>query len=118
MIMCPIFFTKNYVALRNQKSSFYEHQMTVPVCVSVFISPQDSRSVAGTEDKETFLVTLTKPCLYVQQVAFDKGEHINWSHSYKETTAALSMYKIKEFIFSLPNYCEFMLLTLLRGIWY
>lgn len=41
--------------------------------VSLFIL-QDSRSVAGTEDKETFLVTLTKPCLYVQQVAFDKGE--------------------------------------------
>ena len=86
--------------------------MTVPICVSVFISPQDSRSVAGTEDKETFLVTLTKPCLYVQQVAFDKGEQIKWSHSYKEATAAFSMYKIKEFIFSLPNYCEFMLLTL------
>ena len=38
--------------------------------------PQDSRSLAGTEDKETFLVTLTKPCLYVQQVAFDKGEYM------------------------------------------
>lgn len=86
--------------------------MTVPFCVSVFISSQDSRSVAGTEDKETFLVTLTKPCLYVQQVAFDKGEHTKWSHSYKEATAAFSMYKIKEFIFALPSYCEFMLLTL------
>lgn len=41
-----------------------------------FFCSQDSRSLAGTEDKETFLVTLTKPCLYVQQVAFDKGENI------------------------------------------
>lgn len=41
-----------------------------------FFYSQDSRSLAGTEDKETFLVTLTKPCLYVQQVAFDKGENI------------------------------------------
>lgn len=42
----------------------------------IFLCSQDSRSLAGTEDKETFLVTLTKPCLYVQQVAFDKGENI------------------------------------------
>ena len=67
--------------------------------VSPFISLQDSRSVAGTEDKETFLVTLTKPCLYVQQVAFDKGEHPKWSHSHTDTN-------IKEFIFSWPKYCE------------
>ena len=37
---------------------------------------QDTRSLAGTEDKETFLVTLTQPRLYVQQVAFDKGKQI------------------------------------------
>ena len=47
----------------------------VKVGLPVFM-PQDSRSLAGTEDKETFLVTLTKPCLYVQQVAFDKGEYM------------------------------------------
>lgn len=49
--------------------------MVVKVKAPVFV-PQDSRSLAGTEDKETFLVTLTKPCLYVQQVAFDKGERM------------------------------------------
>ena len=47
-----------------------------PFFIFFFFCSQDSRSLAGTEDKETFLVTLTKPCLYVQQVAFDKGENI------------------------------------------
>ena len=58
--------------------------LSITVCSSNSLSTrhasvfsQDSRSMARTEDKETFLVTLTQPRLYVQQIAFDKGEQIN-----------------------------------------
>ncbi|XP_022799728.1 uncharacterized protein KIAA1109-like isoform X2 [Stylophora pistillata] len=53
--------------------------------IGVSNSFQDSRSLAGTEDKETFLVTLTKPCLYVQQVAFDKAVlvYLNYKNAYE-----------------------------------
>ena len=67
------------MALKRQKCAIcgarVRGAMVVNVSTPVFV-PQDSRSLAGTEDKETFLVTLTKPCLYVQQVAFDKGERM------------------------------------------
>ena len=67
------------MALKRQKCAICRARvhgaMVVNVSTRVFV-PQDSRSLAGTEDKETFLVTLTKPCLYVQQVAFDKGERM------------------------------------------
>jgi hypothetical protein len=29
----------------------------------------------GTEDKETFLITLEQPKVYAQQMAFDKGKN-------------------------------------------
>lgn len=58
--------------------------LSITVCWSNSLSTrvasmfsQDSRSVTRSEDKETFLVTLTQPRLYVQQIAFDKGEQIN-----------------------------------------
>ena len=58
--------------------------LSITVCSSNSLSTrhasvfsQDSRSMARNEDKETFLVTLTQPRLYVQQIAFDKGEQIN-----------------------------------------
>lgn len=65
---CKSSFWKSYLG-------YLENDEPYPFFIFFFCS-QDSRSLAGTEDKETFLVTLTKPCLYVQQVAFDKGENI------------------------------------------
>ena len=63
------------VAFESPISVTWKNDEPYPFFIFLFCS-QDSRSLAGTEDKETFLVTLTKPCLYVQQVAFDKGENI------------------------------------------
>ncbi|XP_048589365.1 transmembrane protein KIAA1109 homolog isoform X3 [Nematostella vectensis] len=53
--------------------------------IGVRNSFQDVSSTRGTEDKETFLVTLTQPKIYAQQIAFDKAVlvYLNYKNAYE-----------------------------------
>ncbi|XP_068720760.1 bridge-like lipid transfer protein family member 1 [Montipora capricornis] len=75
-------FTKS----RNIDNEFDFQQMAYfKTTIGISNSYQDTRSLVGTEDKETFLVTLTQPRLYVQQVAFDKAVlvYLNYKNAYE-----------------------------------
>lgn len=68
---------------------------------------QDSRSVTRSEDKETFLVTLTQPRLYVQQIAFDKGEEINSEQRIKSSNLQRCTIPFCATFIAASNFSEF-----------